>query len=435
MRVAVIGTGIAGNAAAYALAHAPHVGALTVYERDGRPGGHSATVDVDYDGTSIAVDTGFIVYNETNYPNLTALFRHLGVTTQESDMSFALSLDDGRFEWAGRQNRVLDGLFAQRSNLLSPRFIGMLAEILRFQRQARRDLAAGTTGDGTLEAYLARHGFSSRLRDRYVLPMGGAIWSTPVSEMLAFPARNFIAFFANHRLLQTDRPFWRTVTGGSRTYVRRLQAPFADRIRLNTAVTAVIRDTGSVLVYDARGGHERFDHVIVATHSDQALALLPEATMTERDILSAVRYRENDVYLHRDVSLMPKRRRAWASWNVLHDSTTTSNSLCVSYSMNLLQGIDPHRPLFVTLNPPRPPAPSLTFGRFSYAHPQYDHAAFHAQARLHEIQGRDRISFCGAWTGYGFHEDGLVSGLAAAEALGARAPWRSDDQPHREAAE
>jgi uncharacterized protein len=425
MRVAVVGTGIAGNAAAYALSRAPHVSRLAVYEADTRAGGHSATVDIDYDGTPISVDTGFIVYNTLNYPHLTALFDHLGVPTKDSDMSFSLSLDRGGFEWTGRVKDVFSGLFAQKRNLANPRYLGMLWEILRFQKAASADLGAGRLTGVSLGDYIARGRYSAYFRDRYIVPMGAAIWSTPVARMLDFPAENFVIFFENHKLLHWDRPVWRTVAGGSREYVRRMTATFADNIRLAAGVTDVRRAGDEVLVRDISGTTEAYDQVVLAGHSDQSLAILADADEAEREVLSGVSYLPNDVWLHRDERLMPVRRDAWAAWNVLGESSGPAGELCVSYSMNLLQGIDPAKPLFVTLNPPQPPAAEKCFARFSYAHPQYDARAFAAQKRLMGINGRNRVWLAGAWTGYGFHEDGLRSGIEVAEALGAFMPWRS----------
>ena len=427
MRIAIIGSGIAGNAAAYALQRAEPTHDITVFEADNRIGGHSATVDIDYDGKAIAVDTGFIVYNTLNYPNLTQLFAHLEVPTQAADMSFSVSIGAGAFEWVGRTHDVFAGLFAQRRNLVNPRYLGMLLEIMRFQKAARLDLAAGKLADLTLGDYITQGKYSRYFRDRYIVPMGAAIWSTPAERMLDFPAENFISFFENHRLMQWDRPVWRSVTGGSRSYVDKLTASFRDRIRLNDPVTSLSRDAFGVSVTTASHRHERFDHVIVATHPDQALAMLGDASETEQAILSAISYRPNTVYLHRDTALMPKRREAWAAWNFLRDSDTSEGDVCVSYSMQHLQGIDAQCPLFVTLNPARPPRPETIFGTFSYAHPQYTTEAFAAQKRLRETNGQNRTWFAGAWTGYGFHEDGLVSGMMAAENLGAFMPWREAD--------
>ncbi|MGY8680088.1 FAD-dependent oxidoreductase [Bradyrhizobium sp. UFLA05-153] len=425
MRIAVIGTGIAGNAAAWTLSRRYPV---TVYEREQRPGGHSHTVTVDYDGTPIAVDTGFIVYNELNYPDLTAMFAHLGVETVESCMSFAVSADGGRFEWRGGGNDWWStgaGLFAQPGNLLSPSYLRMLADIVRFNRQSVADYHAGGLAGLTLGEYFAQRRFSQRLLADYLAPMGAAIWSTPADEMLDFPAENFVAFFDNHRLLHHDRPVWRTVKGGCQRYVEKLTATFRD-IRLGCAVTAIERTARGVVVHDSHGRHDNFDHLVIAAHSDQALAMLSDADADERHLLGAIGYAPNTVYLHRDIRLMPKRKRAWASWNFLRwqREGRIANVVAVTYWMNRLQGIDPDKPLFVSLNPPFAPAPELTFGKHVCEHPQYSAAAFAAQKRLGEIQGRRHTWFCGAWTGYGFHEDGLRSGLRVAEALGAVAPWR-----------
>src|SRR5579872_3222021 len=437
MRIAVIGTGIAGNAAAWILSKRYHV---TVYDRELRPGGHSHTVEIDYEGAPIAVDIGFIVYNELNYPDLTALFSHLGVATRESSMSFAVTADAGRFEWKGggkNWRQTAAGLFAQPKNLFSPSYLSMLRDIVIFNRQSIEDYHAGRLAGISLGDYFRRRKFSPRLLSDYLAPMGAAIWSAPTREIMDFPAENFVAFFSNHRLLQYDRPVWRTVVGGSRNYVDKLTAAFKDRIRLGCAVTSVERKRNGVVVTDGNGQSEFFDHVVMATHSDQALALLSDADARERAVLGAIGYSPNTIYLHRDIKLMPKRRHAWASWNFLRWSREgqATNDIAVTYWMNELQGIDKSRPLFVSLNPPFEPDPKLTFGTYICEHPQYNAAAFAAQKRLGEIQGKRRIWFCGAWTGYGFHEDGLRSGLAVGEALGATVPWRTAPAALAEAAE
>ena len=437
MRVAVIGTGIAGNAAAWTLSKRYPV---TVYDRENRPGGHSHTVTIDYDGSQLAVDIGFIVYNELNYPDLTELFAHLGVETVESCMSFAVTADAGRFEWKGGGNgwgETALGLFAQPRNLLSPSYLWMLRDILTFNTQSTRDYAAGRLAGLTLGAYFRQNHFAPRLLTDYLAPMGAAIWSAPASEMLDFPAENFVAFFSNHRLLQYDRPVWRTVRGGSRRYVEKLTSAFRDRLRLGCAVTSIERTPHGVVVHDSHGRSDSYDHLVIASHSDQALAMLSDADDSERAILGAIGYSPNTVYLHRDTRLMPKRKRAWASWNLLRwqREGTADNDVAVTYWMNRLQDIDNDKPLFVSLNPPFAPAPELTFGKYMCEHPQYNAAAFAAQKRLGEIQGRRHTWFCGAWTGYGFHEDGLRSGLAVAEALGAVAPWREPPPELAEAAE
>ena len=443
MRLAVIGTGIAGNAAAWTLSRRYPV---TVYDRDLRPGGHSHTVTIDYDGTPLAVDIGFIVYNELNYPDLTALFAHLDIETTESCMSFAVTADAGRFEWKGGGENWIQtaiGLFAQPNNVLSPSYLWMLRDILTFNQQSVADHAAGRLAGLTLGEYFRRNHFAPRLLTDYLAPMGAAIWSAPASEMLDFPAENFVAFFNNHRLLQYDRPAWRTVKGGSRRYVEKMTAAFRDRLRLGCAVRSIERTPHGVVVHDSHGGHDSYDHVVIASHSDQALAMLSDADDRERAVLGAIGYSPNQVYLHRDARLMPKRRRAWASWNFLRwqrQGTAETrgmavNDVAVTYWMNCLQGIDADKPLFVSLNPPFEPEAGLTFGKYTCEHPQYNAAAFAAQKRLGDIQGRRHTWFCGAWTGYGFHEDGLRSGLAVAEALGAAVPWREPPPELAQAAE
>lgn len=437
MRVAIIGTGIAGNAAAWALSQRYPV---TVYERELRPGGHSHTVNIDYDGTPVAVDTGFIVYNELNYPDFTAMLAHLGVETVESCMSFAVTADAGRFEWKGGGNTwpaTAKGLFAQPRNLLSPSYMWMLRDILAFNDASVRDRDAGVLKDLSLGAYFKLRGFAPRLLSDYLAPMGAAIWSAPADRILDFPAENFVAFFTNHRLLQYDRPVWRSIKGGSHVYVDRLTASFRDRIRLGCAVTSIRRTGNGVIVEDSHGRSDTYDHVVIASHSDQALAMLSDADANESGVLGDIRYAPNTVYLHRDPRLMPKRKRAWASWNFLRWKREGApvNDVAVTYWMNPLQGLDQSRPLFVSLNPPFAPDPALTFGRYLCDHPQYDTAAFAAQKRLAEIQGKRHTWFCGAWTGYGFHEDGLRSGLAVAEALGASIPWRERPEDLVQAAE
>ncbi|MFT4277607.1 MAG: FAD-dependent oxidoreductase [Rhodopseudomonas sp.] len=437
MRVAVVGTGIAGNAAAWALSQRYPV---TVYERELRAGGHSHTVTVDYDGTAIPVDIGFIVYNQLNYPDLTAMFAHLGVETVESCMSFSVSADAGRFEWKGGGSNWLetaDGLFAQRRNLLSPSYLRMLRHILIFNEKSVEDFKTGALDGLSLGDYFKQRKFAPRLLTDYLAPMGAAIWSAPASEILDFPAENFVAFFNNHRLLHYERPIWRTVKGGSARYVEKLTSAFKDDIRLGAAVTAIERSAKGVVVRDSLGGVGIYDHVVIGAHSDQALAMLVDANDIEREVLGSIGYAPNMVYLHRDPRLMPKRKRAWASWNFLRWQREGSpvNDVAVTYWMNRLQGIDANKPLFVSLNPPFEPAPELTFGRYACDHPQYTAKAFAAQRRVGEIQGHRNTWFCGAWTGYGFHEDGLRSGLAVAEHLGAPVPWRGPPPEFREAAE
>lgn len=437
MRIAVIGTGIAGNVAAWALSQRYPV---TVYDRELRPGGHSHTVTIDYDGSELPVDIGFIVYNELNYPGLTKMFAHLGVETAESQMDFALSVNDGAFEWKGggmTWPATARGLFAQPRNLLSPTYLWMLRDILRFNAKSVEDYAAGVLKGITLGEYFKLRKFAPRLLSDYLAPMGAAIWSSPTHRMVDFPAENFVEFFQNHSLLQYDRPIWRTVKGGSQNYVKKLTDAFRSHLRVGCAVTSIERTKHGVVVNDSLGHSETYDHVVIASHSDQALAMLSDASDAERDILGAIPYAPNVVYLHRDERLMPKRKSAWASWNLLKwpRETTPLNDVAVTYWMNALQGIDDDKPLFVSLNPPFDPDPALTFGRYLCEHPQYDKAAFAAQKRLGEIQGQRQTWFCGAWTGYGFHEDGFRSGMAIAEALGVSAPWSEPAPELAEAAE
>lgn len=431
MRIAVIGSGISGNSAAWALSDRHDV---VLYEKRTRPGGHSATEDIDYDGTKMSVDTGFIVYNELNYPNFTALLDHLGVASEISDMSFALSADRGQLEWSGDS---INTIFAQRKNIFSPRFLGMLRDIFRFNKASVEDLKAGRLSGKTLGGYLEEERYSSGFINDYLLAMGAAIWSTPINEMRAYPAESFVAFFDNHRLLSTDRPLWRTISGGSRNYVSRLIAPLAGKIRLGTPVTQVLRKDGQVIVTDTTGHTDVFDHVILASHTDQSLAMLGDPSPEEREILGSIRYRPNEVYLHRDEALMPKNKRVWASWNYMSDREAgETRDVTVSYWMNRLQNIDRSKPVFVTLNPFEAPDEDKTFAKYIYDHPQFDASALAAKKRLGDIQGVRNTWFCGAWGGHGFHEDGLSSGLSVARSLGAQLPWeRQDNDTFLEAAE
>jgi predicted NAD/FAD-binding protein len=312
----------------------------------------------------------------------------------------------------------------------------MLRHILRFNETSVADFARGALSGVSLGDYFSRRGFSSRLLRDYLAPMGAAIWSTPVQKMLDFPAENFVAFFTNHCLLQYDRPTWRTVFGGSRRYVEKMAVQYRD-LRLGCVVTSIARTAHGIVVKDSHGHSDTFDHVILGTHTDQALAMLDDASDAERAVLGAIRYAPNTAYLHRDARLMPKRRSAWASWNFLRwpRQGGALNDVAVTYWMNPLQSIDDGKPLFLSLNPPFEPDPAKTFGRYIYDHPQYDASAFRAQQRLKDIQGQRHTWFCGAWTGYGFHEDGLRSGLVIAEALGALAPWRATPSELAQAAE
>ncbi|MDM9629505.1 FAD-dependent oxidoreductase [Rhizobium sp. S152] len=418
LKIAVIGSGVSGASAAWAL---NPIHDVTLFEKDARPGGHTATVDVDYDGIRIPVDTGFIVYNEGNYPNLTALFKELDVATHASDMSFSLSLDEGKLEWSGGG---LSSIFAQKRNLLRPSFLLMIREILRFNRTCLLDRAAGHLTSRSIGDYLDWRGFSPGFTNNYLIPMAAAIWSTPAAQMLQFPAEHFVNFFDNHRLIYSRQHQWRTVTGGSRNYLDKLLAPLGDRLKLGLGVRSVMRHQAGVTVIDDSGAETHFDKVIFAAHSDQTRRMLTDASDRESMLLAAVPYQPNRVVLHRDEKLMPVRRKVWASWNYLRSSRDSGGAaVAVSYWMNRLQGIDQRYPLFVTLNPDREPDASKVFAEFTYEHPQFSSESVAAQRSLADIQGRNHCYFVGAWTGYGFHEDGLSSGLSAAKALGASIPW------------
>jgi predicted NAD/FAD-binding protein len=417
MRIAIIGGGVSGLGAAWALKDLHDV---TVFERDASPGGHANTVEIDYDGQRLAVDTGFVVYNERNYPNLTALLSHLGVASVASDMSFSVS-DPGGFEWS---SGGLAGLFAWKRNATRPAFLAMLSDILKFNKAATTDIREDRINGATLEEYVAGLRLCPQFLSNYLLPMGAAIWSMPERDMLHYPAAAFLRFFDNHRLLATtNRISWRTVSGGSRTYVRALTDLLGARIRTGASVTSVKRLVDKVSITSG-GQLEAFDQVIFACHSDQALAMLSDPTQAERHALSAINFAPNTAYLHRDPRLMPRRRSAWASWNYLRGGNGDGR-VCVSYWMNRLQGFDGSRPIFVTLNPSAPPPSEKTFAQFTYEHPQFTRAAIAAQSDIAGLQGARRTWFAGAWLGHGFHEDGLASGLAVAQKLGAKLPWRA----------
>ncbi len=418
MRIAIIGSGIAGLGASYLLKNKVDV---HLYENANRFGGHSNTVEAVFGVTKVPVDTGFIVYNPLNYPNLVRLFAHLGVATQETDMSFAVSLDGGRREYEGS----IRGLLAQPVNLTQPRYWSMLAELVRFYRSAPRTAYDGPINE-SLGAFVARQKYSDAFVADHLLPMGAAIWSCTSGMMLDFPVRSYMRFLENHKLLNfVDRPQWRTVTGGSREYVRRIVAALGPNGHKSTHITGLRRAQGGVVISIAGQGDVWFDKVILAAHADQSLALITDASALEREILSSFRFQENRAVLHSDPVLMPKRRAAWGSWNYVTGSDH-DGGLCLTYWMNRLQSIDQAYPLYETLNPHIEPDPALIHGEFSYDHPVFDERALLAQARLPEIQGHDNLFFAGAWTGYGFHEDGLKSAIAIARSLNIEIPWESD---------
>ncbi|WP_295799182.1 FAD-dependent oxidoreductase [uncultured Microbulbifer sp.] len=414
MRIAIIGSGISGLTAAHLL-YRKHD--ITLFEAGSRLGGHTATIDVNENGRALAIDTGFIVFNDWTYPNFIRLLRQLGVRAQPTDMGFSVCDPAQDFEYAGNN---LNSLFARRSNLFSLGHWRMLKDILRFNREAVRDWEAGKLDETmTLGGYLRENHYSTEFADRYLIPMGSAIWSASLGQMREFSIGFFIRFFINHGLLNIfNRPQWRVIQGGSRSYIEPLVAPFPDRIRLQTPVRRVIRKGDSVALVTAQGEKCEFDAVVFACHSDQALACLDDASECEREVLESIPYAQNSVVLHTDTRLLPRRRRSWASWNYRLQSGQDELPV-LTYNMNILQRLDCKKTYCVTLNADGAIDPEKVIGRFEYAHPQFSVAAMHAQQRWQEINGVNRTWFCGAYWANGFHEDGVTSALRVAKALGA----------------
>lgn len=422
-RIAVVGAGIAGLGCAWALSKHHHV---TLFEAADRLGGHSHTVDAPLGDRKIAVDTGFIVYNNVNYPNLIELFDTLKVPTEPSDMSFSVSLDGGTFEYA---SPLPTGPICQPANLLRPQFLRMLIDIVRFYRHALRAQREGTAADLTVRELLEQGGYSETYWYLHILPMASAIWSTPVDQILEFDAANFIRFYDEHGLLRfRDRPKWRTVTGGSRTYVQKLADDFAGEIRVGAPVRAVTRGVGGATVRTDTAEQE-FDHVVFATHADKTLGILGEdRTAAEHAALSPFKYARSTVTLHQDAAQMPARKGAWSSWNYqARTGMDSSRPVPVTYWMNRLQNIDPGIPLFASLNPWTQPAPDKVLGRYEYEHPVFSRDTVIAQQALTAVQGARSTWYCGAYCGFGFHEDGLKSGFRVARTLGAETPWAPVD--------
>lgn len=418
MRIGVVGAGISGLGAAWLLSPVHEVDLL---EAEDRLGGHAHTHEIPLAGQAVSADTGFMVYNERTYPNLIRFFERLGVTHAESDMSFSVQCPDEGIEWAGTN---LDSIFAQRTNLMSPAFLRMLFDIVRFSGMAERLLADESVDALTLGELLRREGLGKGFTSWYLIPMGSAIWSTPPGRMLGFPAKTFLRFCDNHGLLHiTGKPRWRSLVGGSRTYVESAARAISGTIRVSAPVESVERRPDSVIV-SWPDGEESYDAVVIASHADQALGMLADPTDAEREVLGALDSSPNDVVLHTDTSFLPKRERAHSSWNYYSETADMSaGALSLTYYLNRLQPLGVDTPLLVTLNPVQEPDPASVIGRMSYTHPLFSTEAVSAQDRLGDIQGRQRTWFAGAWQRYGFHEDGLLSAVRVAEAMGAELPW------------
>lgn len=416
-RIAVIGSGISGLASAWLLSRAHDV---VLYEAGNYLGGHTNTVDVRLDGVVHPVDTGFLVYNNQTYPNLIAMLAELQVASYSTDMSFGVSMENGKLEWAGTS---LDSVFAQRSNLLSPTFLNMLKDILRFNKAAPEYLQRTLQSCASLGELLKEERYGATFCDAYLLPMAAAIWSSTPGDILKFPASSFIRFCLNHSLLQVNnRPQWQTVRGGAREYVRKIAASLTD-IRLNTPVESVVRSAEEALVITHQKT-ERFDSVVFATHAPDTANMLIDASAKEQALLSAVRYQSNQAWLHTDLNLMPQQRKVWSAWNYLGGQKRDGERpVCVSYWLNKLQQLPFFTPVIVTLNPIHPPDPAKVLRSFKYQHPVFDQPAIAAQQQLVTIQGKNRCWFAGAWTGYGFHEDGLKSALQIARDFGVAPDW------------
>lgn len=429
MRIAVVGSGVTGIGAAWALQNQHQV---TLYEAAPRPGGHARTIDIDMGGYSRPVDTGFIVYNERNYPNLTNLFAALGTPTKESDMSFSVSDPNTGIEYAGS----IAGVLARRANLLRPELWSMLRGIYEFRNEQARLVAGNVPADLSISDYLLLRRYPRSFASHYLLPLAAAVWSATGDDVARMSARTFLSFLDNHGLLRlNDRPQWRTVDGGSRRYVQRALADIGE-VLLGRPVVAVERTGNSVALTDRTGETRSFDHVVLTTHADTTLRILGSAaTEHERRILGSFRYAPNRAIVHSDQRLMPKQRRAWSSWNAIGAVTEdAANPVAVTYWMNRLQSLPEDRQVFVSLNPSLEPRPDLVIDDVQFMHPQFDADTVRAQRNLALIQGRDRTWFAGAYCGYGFHEDGLQAGLTVAAQLGAPAPWEGRITPMSPAA-
>ena len=428
LKIAIVGSGIAGMSAAWLLSKVHHV---TVYEKEDRLGGHSNTVKIKMNKQTISVDAGFIVYNDVNYPNLTKLFEHLNVSTQKSDMSFSVSLNDGQLEYGSRN---LNALFGQRSNILRGRLWRMIKDMQLFRKHSEQFLNGDIDQSRiSLQQFLSQKKYSHNFVKHFILPMGAAIWSTKIEDILEQPATTFLRFFASHGLMRLkNRTTWRTVVGGSEQYIKKLTANYLNSVRLKEGVRSVSRHDKHVEVVDENGNVENYDAIVLATHADQSLDVLSDPDPLELSLLGAFHYTDNHAVLHSDPNLMPNRQQVWSSWNFLGND---ENGVNVTYWMNSLQSIDHNIPLFVSVNPNIAPEKSKIHKSFDYQHPIFDYKAWHAQKRLWQIQNYRNTWYCGSYFGYGFHEDALQSGLAVAEELGKiKRPWNlinHSDRIHR----
>lgn len=426
--IAVIGSGISGLSAAWFLSQHHQV---TLYEKNSTLGGHTNTLSIDTEKGVQNVDTGFIVFNRPNYPNLTAMLAHLDVQTEHTDMSFSASLDQGKLEYSGDN---LNTLFAQRRNLFSLRHWKMLSEILRFNRQAKQDLQEGEL-NLPLGEYLRFHAFDDHMIQSYLLPMAAAIWSCPTSTMMQFPASSFLQFFQNHGLLNIeDRPQWETISDGAQHYIDAILEQANFDIRLDDATQKILPTVSGKLCVISKQGQAEYDHVIFASHADETYRMLPPAWSEQFALLKAFQYQENIAYLHCDKALMPSRELAWSSWNYLRDTQQPEKQVAVTYWMNRLQNIDSKLPILVTLNPITPPDENKIWKKIQYHHPVFDQAAIKAQKQLADIQGKHNLWFCGSYFGYGFHEDGLASSVNLARLWHIDLPWETAEDASQKAA-
>ncbi|WP_321322812.1 NAD(P)/FAD-dependent oxidoreductase [Thiomicrorhabdus sp.] len=420
-KVAVIGSGISGISAAWFLSQEHEV---TLFEKNPKIGGHTNTIELELEGKKQPVDTGFIVFNTPNYPLLTAMFEHLSVATQNTEMSFSVSVNEGELEYSGNN---LDTMFAQRKNLFSAKHWKMISEILRFNKRAKADLDSDSFNGMDLGEYLHLYKFSNRMRDYYLLPMAAAIWSCPVEQMMKFPVNSFLRFFENHGLLNIeDRPQWESVVNGSHQYLKAILALQSFEVKSHQPVSQVEKTDLGMVITAENGQKQVFDEVVFAAHADETYTMLSDDLKAEYQLLENFKYQENIAYLHSDESLMPKRKKAWAAWNYLRDIGKDTSSVAVTYWMNLLQNIDIKTPLLVTLNPIRLPSKSLTHQKIVYQHPVFDIAAMDAQNKLQSIQGSNNLWFCGSYFGYGFHEDGLKSSADLAKLWNIALPWQQE---------